>query len=124
MEVQVTITEICPVETIVSKTTGKEYHKYRFVGKTHDPYPKEICFETMGDDKFAQFNIMVGKDYVVSFDLDSRRWNDKFFTSATAWKVMPVQVQQQGYQQPNTVYNNAPAPQPMAQPQYDQNNPF
>lgn len=104
MEVQVTITEICPVENIVSKSTGKEYHKYKFVGKTQGAYPKEICFETLGEEKMAQFNLVAGQNYIVSFDIESRRWNDKFFTSVNAWKVVPdnaqVQAQQPVVQQP------------------------
>ncbi len=133
MEVQVTITEICPVENIVSKSTGKEYHKYKFVGKTQGAYPKEICFETLGDDKMAQFNLVAGQNYIVSFDIESRRWNDKFFTSVNAWKVVPdnaqVQAQQpvvqqptyqqQSYQQPPYGYPQVaqPAPAPTQMPQ-------
>lgn len=133
MEVQVTITEICPVENIISKSTGKEYHKYKFVGKTQGAYPKEICFETLGDDKMAQFNLVAGQNYIVSFDIESRRWNDKFFTSINAWKVMPdnaqVQAQQpvvqqptyqqQSYQQPPYGYPQVaqPAPAPTQMPQ-------
>lgn len=111
MEVQVTITEICPVENIVSKTSGKEYHKYKFVGKTQGAYPKEICFETLGDDKMAQFNLVAGQNYIVSFDIESRRWNDKFFTSINAWRVMPDNGQQQ-----------MPVQQPIAQPLQQQQN--
>ena len=133
MEVQVTITEICPVENIVSKSTGKEYHKYKFVGKTQGAYPKEICFETLGEDKMAQFNLVAGQNYIISFDIESRRWNDKFFTSINAWKVMPdnaqVQAQQpvvqqptyqqQSYQQPPYGYPQVaqPAPAPTQMPQ-------
>jgi hypothetical protein len=123
MEVQVTITEICPMETVVSKTSGKEYHKYKFIGKTQDSYPKEICFETLGDDKFAQFNIMVGQNYIVSFDIESRRWNDKFFTSITAWRVQPSNGQQQipvqqPYQQP--MMQQQPVQQAYQQPMQPQ----
>lgn len=124
MEVQVTITEICPVENIVSKTSGKEYHKYKFVGKTHGAYPKEICFETLGDDKMAQFNIVAGQNYIVSFDIESRRWNDKFFTSINAWKVMPDngQMVQQVRPQPQQMIQQQPMPQQgnqmQPQPQY------
>jgi len=133
MEIQVTITEICPVENIVSKSTGKEYHKYKFVGKTQGAYPKEICFETLGEDKMAQFNLVAGQNYIVSFDIESRRWNDKFFTSINAWKVIPdnaqVQAQQpvvqqptyqqQPYQQPPYGYPQVaqPAPAPTQMPQ-------
>lgn len=123
MEVQVTITEICPVENIVSKTSGKEYHKYKFIGRTQGAYPKEICFETLGDDKMAQFNLVVGQNYIVSFDIESRRWNDKFFTSINAWKVMPDngQVAQQ-VQQPQPMMQQQPMTQQgyqmQPQPQY------
>ena len=140
MEVQVTITEICPVENIVSKSTGKEYHKYKFVGKTQGSYPKEICFETLGDDKMAQFNLVAGQNYIVSFDIESRRWNDKFFTSVNAWKVVPdnaqVQAQQpvvqqptyqqQPYQQPPYGYPQVaqPAPAPTQMPQTGDDDPL
>ena len=50
-------------------------------------YPRKMCFSVFGIDKISQFNIQMGDELTVSFDIDARQWQDRWFNSIRAWKV-------------------------------------
>ena len=69
-----------------------EWKSQSFVLETHDAYPKKVVFDVFGADRLARFNIQVGQEVMVSFDIDARQWNDRWFNSIRAWKVeLPMQ---------------------------------
>lgn len=70
----------------VSKT-GNEWKVQEYVIETHDQYPRKMCFDVFGADKIQQFNIQMGEELNVSFDIDAREWNGRWFNSIRAWKV-------------------------------------
>ncbi len=74
----------------VSKSTGNEWKVQEFVIENHDQYPRKMCFEVFGTDKLTQFNIQMGEELTVSFDIDARQWQDRWFNSIRAWKVERV----------------------------------
>ena len=90
MEIQVKIVNVLPVQTFTSSKTGNSYSKYTFVGETSGQYPKKIAFTVMGEDKFNGMGIVVDGTYTVSFDVESREWNGKWFTEASAWKAVRI----------------------------------
>ena len=45
-----------------------------------------MCFNFFGD-KIEQFPLAIDDSVTVSFDLDSREYNGRWFTSVRAWKV-------------------------------------
>ena len=49
-----------------------------------------MCFDVFGEEKIKQFNIQMGEELVVSFDIDARQWQDRWFNSLRAWKVERV----------------------------------
>ena len=57
----------------VSKATGNEWKAQEFVIESHDQYPRKMCFEVFGADKIDQFNIQMGEELTVSFDIDSNQ---------------------------------------------------
>lgn len=73
-----------------SKATGNEWKAQEYVIENHDQYPRKMCFEVFGADKIAQFNIQMGEELTVSFDIDARQWQDRWFNSLRAWKVERV----------------------------------
>lgn len=75
----------------VSKT-GNEWKVQEYVIETHDQYPRRMCFDVFGADKIQQFNIQMGEELNVSFDIDAREWNGRWFNSIRAWKVERVPV--------------------------------
>ena len=65
-----------------------------YVIETHDQYPRRMCFDVFGEDKITQFNIQVGEELTVHFDVDAREWQGRWFNSIRAWKVERVSAQQ------------------------------
>lgn len=55
----------------VSKT-GNPWKVQEYVIETHDQYPRRMCFDVFGEDKINQFNIQLGEELNVSFDVDAR----------------------------------------------------
>ena len=70
----------------VSKT-GNPWNVQEYVIETHDQYPRKMCFDVFGEDKISQFNIQAGEEITVSFDIDAREWQGRWFNSIRAWKV-------------------------------------
>ena len=99
MEIQVKVVKILDAQRFVSKKDGSEIVKNTFVGETQGQYPKNIAFSVMGADKFAGMAITVGGTYNVSFDVESREWQGKWFTEASAWRAQRMDVN--GQQQEN-----------------------
>lgn len=70
----------------VSKS-GNEWKAQEYVIEDHGMYPRKMCFDVFGADKIEQFNIQMGEELNVSFDVDARQWQDRWFNSIRAWKV-------------------------------------
>lgn len=86
MEVTGRIIAVLPEQSGVSKA-GNEWKKQEYVLETHDQYPKKICFQLFGADRIAQAAIQPGEELTVLFDIESREWQGRWFTSINAWKV-------------------------------------
>ena len=78
----------------VSKN-GNEWKGQEYVIETHDQYPRRMCFDVFGADKIQQFNIQVGEELNVFFDIDAREWQGRWFNSIRAWKVERVNADAQ-----------------------------
>lgn len=107
MEIQVKIVKVLDAQRFVSKKDGSEIVKNTFVGETAGQYPKKIAFTVMGAEKFSQMGIVVGGTYTVSFDVESREWQGKWFTEASAWKAVRIDGAQGQQQAPQA--NTSPA---------------
>ena len=94
----------------VSKT-GNEWKSQEYVIENHDQYPRKMCFDVFGADKIEQFNIQMGEELTVSFDVDARQWQDRWFNSIRAWKVERVGA-------PMTPGAPVPPPAPTAAPEF------
>ena len=90
MEITGKIIFALPERGGVSKSTGSEWKSQEFVIETHDQYPKKCVFTVFGSDRLAQFNIQVGEELTVSFDIDAHEWNGRWFNDVRAWKVERV----------------------------------
>ena len=88
LKVTGTITKVLELEKGTSKT-GKDWQKQRFILDTKTEYNNIYCFEIFGEEKTNQFNQFnkVGDTVEVSFNVSTNEWNDKYFTSLSAWRV-------------------------------------
>ena len=86
MEFTGKIIAILPQRGGVSKS-GNEWKVQEYVIEDHGQYPRRMCFDVFGTDKIEQFNIQMGDELTVSFDIDARQWQDRWCNSIRAWKV-------------------------------------
>ena len=86
MEITGKIIAVLPERGGVSKT-GNEWKTQEYVIETHEQYPKKICFNVFGADKIAQFNIQAGEEMTVSFDINAREYNGRWYNDIRAWRV-------------------------------------
>ncbi len=52
-------------------------------------------FSVFGEDKIKEFNIQMGENIKVSFDINCREYNGRWFNDIRAWKVEKVSPDQQ-----------------------------
>lgn len=67
-------------------------------------YPRTICFNVLGEEKIKEFNIRLGEELKVYFDINAREYNGRYFNDVRAWKV----------ERPNAAQTMQPAPQQSA----------
>ena len=46
-----------------------------------------MCSSDLGEDRLREFNINVGDELTVSFDIDAHEYNGRWFNSLRAWRV-------------------------------------
>jgi hypothetical protein len=67
--------------------TGNQWKKQEFVVETQDQFPKKVCF-TLFNDKVNLLNgINEGEELEISFDIESREFNNKWYHNLNAWKI-------------------------------------
>lgn len=115
MEIQGKVIAILEPQRFVSSKNGNEYVTTVFVIETPGQYPKKVAMKVMGEDKFKQMGIIMGGTYNVSFDVESREWQGKWFTECQAWRAQRVDGTQEQTQQPSPAPTPAPAQAPVAE---------
>ena len=50
-------------------------------------YPKKCVFRVFGEDRIKQFNIQMGEDVTVSFDIDAHEFNGRWFNDIRAFNI-------------------------------------
>lgn len=91
------------------KFNGKngEVVKYGFVCEYGDKYVKQVMFEVFGVDKWSQMEslLRVGEMVNVKFDISSREWNGRWYTSLGCYRVDSAQSGDVHVQQPSVAHN-------------------
>ena len=52
-----------------------------------EQYPKKMMFSIFGEDKIQQAAINIGDEVVVSFDINAREFNGRWYNDIRAWRV-------------------------------------
>src|SRR3954466_13084346 len=64
------------------------WKKQEFILETGDNYPKKVCIAVWGD-KIDMGSFKTGDLVDVSFDVESREYNGRWYTDVKAWKMVP-----------------------------------
>lgn len=84
MEITGKIIAVLPIATGQGK--NGTWRSQDYVLETADQYPKKVCFNLFGD-KIDQFPIAIDETVSVSFDVESREYNGRWYTTIRAWKI-------------------------------------
>jgi hypothetical protein len=84
MQITAKLTQLLPIQT----GTGKngEWKKQDIIVETEGQYPKKICVSVWGD-KINESHLQIGKELRIDFDIESREFNNKWYTDIKAWKI-------------------------------------
>ncbi|MEI6575278.1 MAG: DUF3127 domain-containing protein [Bacteroidota bacterium] len=85
MEISGKLYKVLPLVTGQGK--NGEWRKQDIVIETQAQFPKKVCMSLWGD-KIDQLKFSEGDAITLSFDLESREYNGRWFTEARAWKVV------------------------------------
>lgn len=89
MELQGKVIAALPERSGVSQRG--EWKSQEFVIETHDPqYPRKLVFTVFGADRLQRFNIQIGQEVLVAFDIDAHEWNGRWFNDIRAYDVRMV----------------------------------
>jgi hypothetical protein len=87
MEISGKIIQVLPEQGGVSKTSGKEWKLQAYVLETQEQYPRKVHFEVFGEDRIKANPCQLDDIVTVSFDIESREFNGRWYTSIRAWKI-------------------------------------
>ena len=76
----------------VSARTGNSWKTQDFVIETMEQYPRKCMFNVFGEDRLKEFHIQAGEVLTVSFDIDAREYNGRWYNDIRAWRVVRGEV--------------------------------
>lgn len=104
MELNGKITAVLPPQS--GQGRNGEWTKNAFVLEWQDNgYAQHLCLEVLGTDKWEKMkqNVVVGNDVQVRFNVTSREWNGRWFTTCNCWYCSTLNAVQKESQQPQQV---------------------
>lgn len=115
MEIEGKITYVSPVARGVSQASGKAWARQTAVAETHEQYPRRCAFTILGDERIDKFALTVGEECRVSFDINAREYNGRWYNDITAWNITGIAAQTQAQTQTQPQGTNAQAARQSAQ---------
>jgi len=93
LEIIGNVVKILPRQNGVGKNGA--WSKCEFVIETMEQFPRKVCISAWGDksDNLEQ-QCPVGKAVKVAVNIESREFNDKWYTDVRAWRIDPYQSQE------------------------------
>ncbi|MBQ2440741.1 MAG: DUF3127 domain-containing protein [Paludibacteraceae bacterium] len=88
MEVKGKVIQILPIQEGTAKATGNPWKSQSFIIETQEQYPRKICCEIFGEDRINANPVQMDEMVTVSFDIDSREYNGRWYTSIRAYRVV------------------------------------
>ena len=105
MEIVGKIIQVLPPQEGVGRN-GNPWKLQGYVLETVENYPRKVHFEVFGEDRIKANPCALDQLVTVSFDIESREFNGRWYTSIRAWKI----------QQGDTTQGAAPVATPTAAP--------
>lgn len=81
------VIQVLPLQQGTSARTGNPWTIKTFILETQENYPRKVAIEVFGEDRINSNPCNVDDVVTVSFDLESREFNGRWYTSVRAWKI-------------------------------------
>lgn len=79
----------------VSSRTGNPWKMQDFViEETVGQFPKRMVFNVFGEENLNRFNIQEGQELTVSFDINAREYNGRWYNDVRVWNVVAAAAAQ------------------------------
>ena len=78
----------------VSQRTGNPWMTQDYVIEIPGQYPRRMVFGVFGEDRIKMFNIQIGEEITVQFDIDAREYNGRYYNDIRAFNVFRGQPAQ------------------------------
>lgn len=88
---------------------GNAWKKREYVLETQETYPRKVFFNFFGD-RVDQYPLNIGDVVTVSFDIDSREFNGRWYTDIRAWKAEKAGAQTSAAAPATAVSGDFPPP--------------
>ena len=88
MEVKGKIIQKFDLQSGTSKA-GNPWKKQNYLLETLDSFPRKIYFDFFGD-RADQFNLNVGDMITLSFDIECREYQGRYYTDIRGWKAEKI----------------------------------
>ena len=93
MEVVGKIIQVLPAQEGVGRN-GNPWKVQPYVLETLDQYPRKVHFEVFGEDRIRMNPCAIDQLVTVSFDIESREFNGRWYTSIRAYRIVQGDVTQ------------------------------
>jgi len=90
MQITAKLIKILPVQTGMGR--NGQWKRQDIIVETQEQYPKKICIGIWGD-KIEEEKLKLGNLLQIDFDIESREYNEKWYTNLRAWKIEVVQAE-------------------------------
>mgnify|MGYP002620698248 FL=1 len=110
MDIKGKIIQKMELQQGVSKA-GNNWKKQEYVLETLDSYPRKVKFDFFGD-RADQYPFEVGDVITLSYDIESREFNGRWYTDIRGFKAIKEDPNMVAAQAPYPPAAGAPAPAP------------
>ncbi|MDE6263613.1 MAG: DUF3127 domain-containing protein [Paramuribaculum sp.] len=110
MEIKGKVILALPEQTGTSQK-GNSWKKREYVLETHDSFPRKIHFDFFGD-RADQYPLQAGDEITLFFDIESREFNGRWYTSIRGWKAEKAAAAAPAYPGSIPPMDNVPPPPP------------
>jgi hypothetical protein len=84
MQITAKLIQLLPLQTGMSK--NGQWRKQDVIVETDSQYPKKICVSIWGD-KINENQLQIGNSLAISYELESREYNNKWYTDVKAFRI-------------------------------------